>query len=51
MGDSQDIRFIGGLSVYIHFTFGEFIGFQFCSLWYAIFGWILSEGFFLEVFL
>ena len=51
MGDSLDIRFIGGLSVYT-FYFFEFNGFQFCFLLYAIFGFIFlfEEFYFRDVF-
>jgi NADH-ubiquinone oxidoreductase chain 5 len=41
MKDSQHIRFTGGSVCLYTFYFFEFHGFQFCSLWYAIFGWIL----------
>ena len=41
VGDSQDIRFIVGLSVYMPFTSSSLMVSKFCSLWYTIFGWNL----------
>jgi len=46
MGDSQDIRFMGSLSVYMPFTSSSLIVSNFCSFWHNIFGWILFQGFY-----